>query len=367
MSPDQTKAPSGFSQTLRSLFSARMDEEGLSQAVLYAMIAGVLLLISVTLGGAFFNPINLSAVLQQIPEFALLALAMGLSMVSGGIDLSVIAVANLAAIFAASIMTSPAIEMAIGQGGMIMLACVVALGAGLLCGLLNGIVITRFGIPPLLTTLGTMMLFAGLGTGLTGGVGITGMPSVYVDAVSANFLGVIPYSFGLIFVVFVLLSFYVKKSIFGKSLFLYGESNVAALFSGVRTDRTQVVSYMISGLLAAAAGLIMLARFNSMKVGFGDAFLLQAILVSVLSGMDPYGGRGRLVNILPTVLLLQCVENAFTIASLSPYTKNMIWCALLLLFMALNFVFRRVVDRHLTALAIRRQEAAEAEAPAARG
>lgn len=346
-----------FAGPARKLLPARLDEEGLSEAVLYAVIAVVLGMISVTLGTAFFNPTNLGSVLQQVPEFALFALAMGLSMVSAGIDLSVIAVANLAGIFAARIMTSPELLAVLGENGTIALACVAALGSGLLMGLFNGIVTVKFGIPPLLTTLGSMMLFAGLGSGLTGGAGITGMPAVYVDALSAKLGGVVPYSFCAVLAIFLLISVVVRTTVFGKSLFLYGENKVAALFSGLRVGRTLVISYAICGLLAAAAGLAMLARFNSMKIGFGDSFLLEAILVSVLAGMDPDGGRGRLFNILPTVLLLQCVENAFTIAGLSPFAKKMIWGVLLLVFMALNFFFRRIIARRLTVLAIRRQTA----------
>lgn len=341
----------------RRLLPARLDEEGLSQSVLYAMIASVLALIFLCLGTAFFNPTNLVSVLRQTPEFALLSLAMGLSMVSGGIDLSIIAVANLAGILAARLMTAEPVLAALGPEAAILLACLAALAVGIGAGLLNGIVIVRFGIPPLLTTLGSMMVFAGLGTGLTGGAGITGMPAAYVNVVSANVFGVIPASFCLVLVIFVAVSAFVNNSVFGKSLFLYGENKVAALFGGLRIDSTIIVSYTVCGALASLAGLVMLARFNSMKVGFGDAFQLEAILVAVLAGMDPDGGRGRLLNILPTVLLLQCVENAFTIASLSPFAKKMIWGALLLGFMALNFFFRRIVVRHLTALAVKRQQA----------
>lgn len=357
-----TTSPLGISW--RRILPSRLDEEGLSQSVLYAMIAGVLALIFLCLGTAFFNPTNLVSVLQQTPEFALLSLAMGLSMVSGGIDLSIIAVANLAGIFAARLMTSEPVLAALGQDAAIALACLVALGVGAGAGLLNGIVIVRFGIPPLLTTLGSMMVFAGLGTGLTGGAGITGMPEAYINVMSSTVFGVIPTSFCLVLVIFAIIAFVVNSSVFGKSLYLYGENKVAALFGGLRLESTILVSYTVCGVLASLAGLIMLARFNSMKVGFGDTFQLEAILVAVLAGMDPDGGRGRLLNILPTVLLLQCVENAFTIASLSPFAKKMIWGVLLLLFMALNFFFRRMVVRHLTALAVKRQRAASATPPA---
>lgn len=346
---------SPFGGYARRLLPARINEEFLSEVVLYSMFALVLLLISARLGAAFFNVTNLVSVLQQTPEFALFSLAMGLSMISGGIDLSVIAVADLAGIFAAEIMTAPALQASLGGGGTIALACFVSLAAGTLMGLFNGLVIVRFGIPPLLTTLGTMMLFYGLGSGLTGGVGITGMPAPFVGALSAKIGAVLPVSFCFLLVVFVLVSAYVRSSVFGKSLYLYGENKIAALFTGLRIGRTLLLSYAVCGLLAGTSGLIMLARFNSMKVGFGDTFLLESILVAVLSGMDPYGGRGRLFNVLATVLLLQCVENAFTIEGLSPYAKKMIWGGLLLLFMALNFFFRRIVARRLTALSIKRQ------------
>ncbi|MDQ7250496.1 ABC transporter permease [Dongia sedimenti] len=339
----------------RRLLPQRVDEELLSEVVLYSMVALVLMAISGRLGGAFFNANNLVSVLQQIPEFALFSLAMALSMISGGIDLSVIAVANLAGIFAAKIMTDAGLQAVLGEGGVIALACVVALASGALMGLINGFIIVRFGIPALLTTLGSMTLYFGLGSGLTGGVGISGMPPAFVDMLPTRIGGIMPVSFVLLFVIFVLMSAYLRSSIFGKSLYLYGENKIAALFTGLRVERTLIWSYVICGLLSGLCGLIMLARFNSMKVGFGDTFLLQAILVAVLAGMDPYGGRGRLFNVLATVLLLQCVENAFTIEGLSPYAKKMIWGGLLLLFMAMNLFFRRIVARRLTAMAIREQ------------
>ncbi|MCT8265690.1 ABC transporter permease [Afifella sp. JA880] len=331
---------------------ARLNEEFLAEVVLYGIAAIVLALIALRLGGAFFNATNLVSVLEQVPEFALFSLAMAIAMITGGIDLSVIAVADLSAIFAAYIMTNPSIVDALGPGGAIALATVVALGASVLMGLFNGIIIARFGVPALVTTLGTMLLYFGLASGLTGGVGITGMPSAFTDILMLK-LGPIPVSFCGLAVLFVLASFYIRNSLFGKTLYLYGDNKVAALFTGLPINRAIIISYALSGLLAGAAGLIMLARFNSMKVGFGDTFLLQAILVAVLAGMDPYGGRGRLLNVLAAVLLLQCVENAFTIEGLSPYAKKMIWGGLLLIFMALNFFVRRIVRRSLTRAALR--------------
>ncbi|MBC7285169.1 ABC transporter permease [Hoeflea sp.] len=327
---------------------ARLNEELLAEFVLYAMIVVVVLLIALRLGGSFFNQTNLVSVLEQVPEFALFSLAMALAMASGGIDLSIIAVANLSSIFAAEIMTNPVIVDAAGAGGAIALACAAALLSATAMGALNGLVIVRFGVPPLVATLSTMLLWFGLGSGLTGGVGLTGMPAVFVSALGAK-IGVVPMSFLVLIVLFVGLSFYVRRSIFGKSIFLYGENKVAALFTGLPIGRSLIISYALSGLLAGCAGLVMLARFNSMKVGFGDTFLLQAILVAVLSGMDPYGGRGRLLNVLAAVLLLQAVENAFTIEGFSPYAKKMIWGGLLLLFMTFNFFVRRIVARALTA------------------
>lgn len=337
---------------------ARLSEESIARVVLYSMSILVMLAISVALGGAFLNSGNVISILDQIPEFTLFSLAMGLTMITGGIDLSVIAVANLSAILAAEILTSAGLMAALGSGGVIALAVIAAVTSAGLMGLLNGILIEVCGIPALLATLGSMMLYAGLGAGLTGGVGITGMPPAYVAALSARIGGFLPISFVAILVLFVLTSAYVRTSVFGRTLYLYGENKVAALFAGLRVRRALILSYVVSGLLAGIAGLVMLARFNSMKVGFGDAFLLQAILVAVLAGVDPFGGRGRLLEVLVTVVMLQCVENAFTIVGFSPYAKKMIWGGMLLLFMAINYFVSKSVDRALTAAAVRQQHKA---------
>jgi simple sugar transport system permease protein len=342
---------------------SRLNRDVIDQVVLYGMFAVVIWLIQADLGSDFFNRRNLVSILEQIPEFTLFALAMGLTMISGGIDLSVIAMANLSAVLAAEIMTDPGTQAALGSGGAIAVACAVAVAGAALMGLLNGAIIVYCGIPALLATLGTMMLFSGLGVGLTGGVGITGMPPEFVNALSAKVYGVFPVSFVVIAAVFAAASAYMRSSLFGKTLYLYGENRIAALFSGLRIQRALIRSYVISGVLAGLAGLIMLARFNSMKMGFGDAFLLQAILVAVLSGIDPYGGKGRLFNLLVTVLLLQCVQNAFTIKGFSPYAKKMIWGGLLLLFMAMNYLLGRFVERTLSASAIRKQEQGASREP----
>lgn len=325
------------------------NRDRLDQIVLYGICVAVLLALLVQLQGAFFNAGNLRSILEQIPEFTLFALAMGLVMISGGIDLSVIAVANLSGIFAAMVMANTGLQHSFGIGGVIALGCATAVAASALMGLLNGVITVGCGIPPLLTTLGTMMLFSGLGIGLTGGAGMTGMPASFVGALSARIGGVVPLPFTLILVVFVFAGFYMRRSLFGATLFLYGENKVAALFTGLRIDRALVTSYVVSGILAGLAGLIMLARFNSVKVGYGDTFLLQAILVAVLSGIDPDGGKGRLFNILVTVLLLQCLQNAFTIMNFSPYAKKMIWAAMLLLFMVINYFLALMADRSLAA------------------
>jgi simple sugar transport system permease protein len=342
--------------------ATRLSEELIARLVLYSMSVLVAVVISIQLGDAFFNRGNLISILDQIPEFALFSLAMGLTMISGGIDLSVIAVANLSGVLAAEILTNPALMGALGTDGTIALAVIAAIASAALMGLLNGVIIFVCGMPALLATLGTMMLYAGLGTGLTGGVGITGMPPGYVSALSARIAGVVPVSFLVILILFVLTSAYVRTSVFGRTLYLYGENKVAALFSGLRMRRSLILSYVASGVLAGLAGLVMLARFNSMKIGFGDTFLMQAILVAVLAGIDPFGGRGRLLEVLITVVMLQCVENAFTILGFSPYAKKMIWGGMLLLFMAINYFVGKSVDRALTAAIVRQQRGANAAA-----
>ncbi len=292
----------------------------------------------------FFNIRNISSMVSQIPEFGFLAMGMAIAMISGGIDLAIIATMNLSGIFMAMAMTSPALIGSIGSGGAIALGIAACLVVGLACGAFNGAAINKLGIPPIIATLGTMLFFSGFGVGITNGEGITGLPESFTGVVNST-LFELPLPFLFMLAGFVVLALFMPRLVAGKTLYLYGSSRIAALFTGLRIGKAIVWGYALSGFLCALSAIILVGRTNSIKVGYGDTYQLQAILVVVLGGVDPDGGKGKFGNILLAVLILQILQNALTLFMLTPYAKKMVWGGMLLAFMVIRTLTEKWSER----------------------
>lgn len=316
--------------------------------VLAIIMVGIFLVLGILLRGQFFSLRNFQSMAYQFPEFGFLALAMTLAMISGGIDLSVIANANLCGIFAAFILTKMVSPET--QGFQIILvialAILTALGVSLLCGLLNGMLIAFIGIPAILATLGTMIFYTGIGMAITEGVGVVGFPEQFLF-IGAGKIGILPIPL-LIFIVGTAgVALILNRTVFGQSLYLFGANPVATLFSGIHNTSVTIKAYMLSGVLAGCSSLIMISRVNSAKVGYGDTYLLQAILVAVLGGVNPYGGRGKVAGVVMGIIILQSLQNAFTLFMFTPYAKKLIWGLMLLLVMIINFVNQKYQERSI--------------------
>jgi len=289
----------------------------------------------------FFAPANLQSMAIQMSGFGFLALAMGIAMLSGGIDLSVVSASVLAGIAGASVVSGRFIPVTEGNGVQLaLLGALTCVVVGMLCGLLNGFLIAKISIPPILATLSTMILYSGIGMAATSGQSVPVVVPVVGDFVNATFAGV-PAVFLLLVLALAIAGFVLNRTRFGRRLYLFGENQVALRFAGGRTERTILLSYVMIGVLVGVAGIIMVARVNSARTGFGESYLLQAILVVVLAGFNPYGGRGRVGMLVIALLLLQGISSAFNAMQLSPYFTNLVWGALLLAVMVGNYVARQ--------------------------
>jgi len=294
----------------------------------------------------FFTMRNLRSMSFQFPELGMLSLAMMLAMLTGGIDLSIVGIANLASILSGFVFLRFLPEGASNEVVLFFVAVVVCLAVlvGLLCGLVNGVLIAKFSVPPILATLGTMQLYTGIAVVLTKGAAVVGFPMQYSEIGNASVGGIgVPL---IIFLIFLLLFLLLqKKTVFGINLYLVGTNAKAAAFSGIRTARTLVLSYMLSGALASIAGIIMTARTNAAKADYGASYILQSILVAVLGGTNPSGGNGNAAGILMAVLSLQFLSSGFNMLRFSNFAKEFIWGVFLLAIMIVNFCTN---ERHKT-------------------
>jgi simple sugar transport system permease protein len=300
-----------------------------------SFLIGLLALTVVTfLAIGFANPdflsfASLSSMGFQCPEFGLMALAVLPTMISGGIDLSVVSVANLASIIAALMLKD-------GHGWA---AMPVAVFAGTLCGLLNGVLVGYARLPAILATLGTMQLVGGLGIVVTRGPAITGLPDWYPGLVNASLGGLVPFPLLVFAAVAILLGLVLRFSSFGLQTRLYGANPVAARFAGIPERRLLLSIYAASGLISALAGLVVLGRANSAYADYGSSYMLLVVLINILAGVSPSGGFGTVTGVILAVLLLQLISSGLNFLSFSAFMRDLFFGGLLVVVMSARVFF----------------------------
>ena len=314
--------------------------------VLFIITIFVIGLMSMLRPETFFSIRNFQSMSVQIPEFGLLAIAISLSLLTGGIDLSVVAIANLTGIATAWLLTNFITPEMSGTNIslMIILIIIMALLLSTFLGFINGILITRVGITPILATLGTMGLFGGLGVIITKGVGITGLPEKFLYLGTA-IIGKVPIQLYIFIAVVLIVGLVLNRTLFGFNVFMIGANPIAARFSGININNVLVRVYMMSGFLAGISGLLIISKANSARSGYGASFLLPAVLVAVMGGIDARGGFGNITGVVLSLVLLQSLQSGFNILGFSSFFKNIILGAMLLLVMVINYIGARAAER----------------------
>jgi len=217
----------------------------------------------------------------------------------------------------------------------IALGLATSLGAGAFGGLLNGFAIGAVGIPPILATLGTGLIFTGVAVVVSGGAAVLGFPDA-ISLLGNGALFGVPGPVLLFAALAVAVAFALNWTGFGLRVYLLGTNPLAARFAGIDNFRVTLGAYLISGLLSALAGLVIAARANSAKADYGTSYLLLSILIAVLGGIDPYGGFGKVSGLVLAVLSLQFLSSGLNLLQISNFAVDMTWGALLLLVMVVN-------------------------------
>jgi len=309
--------------------------------VLVIIMVVVIIIMSVFLPDKFLTLINFQSMTSQFPEFGLLAIGMMVAMITGGIDLSVVSITNFTGVLTALVLkqyTGP--ETGPSLSSIIILAILTALSVSAFCGFINGILIASVGVPPILATLGTQGLFLGLAIVITGGHGIHTFPPKFLF-IGGGTIAHLPVPL-IIFIACTLMIFIIlKKTILGQSMYMVGSNPSAARFSGINNTGVLINTYIIIGLLAGVSSLIMISRVNSIRPGYGYAYLLQSILVPIVGGTDPYGGFGSVIGVVIAIIILQTLQSGFNILAFSPFFRKFIWGLMLLLVMVINYFINK--------------------------
>lgn len=304
---------------------------------LIIIMAAWFLFMAITKFSKFYTVVNFQTMFAQFPEFGIMSLGVMVCMITGGIDLSTVGIANVSSITMALVMQKLATESGELALAFIPLVFVFSMLIGMIAGALNGFLVSKLKIPPILATLGTGELFTGIGIVLTNGSAISDLPTTFASVINNRVAG-IPVQFLIFALAAAVLGFMTKKTTYGKKLTLLGTSHNVAKYSGLKVDMILMKTYMISGICSALGGMIMLANYNSARADYGSNYTLQCILIVVLGGVSPTGGKGKISGVVLAIFLVRALETGINrFPQISSYYISLIWGAVLLFVMLLNY------------------------------
>jgi ribose/xylose/arabinose/galactoside ABC-type transport system permease subunit len=325
-------------QRIRDLLGLKEE----ANIYLFVILAALIGLFTLVLPDQFFRAANLQSMAFQVPELGILAIAMMVPLLSGGINLAIIATANMAGILMAYILTQFIPEGATGAGPILIMTIAILAGLAMstVIGFLNGWIIADLGVSPILATLGTMTLIQGANVVLTKGYVISGFPEPIRFIGNGLVLG-IPMPLYVFALIAFLLSILLRRTPFGVAIYMMGSNEKATLFSGISIRKTILKIYCLSGFLCGVAALIMISRFNSAKAGYASSYLLVTILAAVLGGVDPFGGFGKIIGLVLSLFILQVISSGLNLLGMSAHLTIALWGGILILILILNQLRQR--------------------------
>jgi ribose transport system permease protein len=312
----------------------RLDGAGLTRdrrRILYAFLAAILLfVIGEVVHPGFAGLGSIAAVLTVASFVGLVAAGQTFVVLTGGIDLSVPWVLNGAAILL--------VTTSLGQDGRVAYALAVTLGMGAAAGLVNGVVIAFLGVPAVVVTLAMNGIMEGLTLGLSGGLTCetcaSYAPPIVQDAVHGTILGM-PSALLLWLGVVVIVAFLLSFTTFGRKTYAIGNNVRASHLAGLNVRFVTVLLYVLSGLFAALAGVLLVGFGGQASLGMGTPFLFQSIAAVVIGGVYMLGGRGHYLGTAAGAVTLVALVSVLMAMNMPDYGRNIIYGIVILVLLLL--------------------------------
>ena len=304
----------------------------------------VALLGLIVLGNAlspfFLTPGNFSNLIAALMEVAIMAVPMTLIIIAGEIDLSVESMAGLA---------SAILGFLWAAGVPLEIAIPSVLIVGVIGGLLNGLLVAWGGLPSLVVTLGTLALFRGMALIVLGPRGVSDFPPAFTALGFGHVPGtLIPWPFVIFLGLALVLGIVLHRTWIGRQVYAIGKNTGAARFSGVRVTRVRTGLFVLSGLVAALAGIILTSRLSSARADAGAGMTLTVVTVVLLGGVNIFGGSGTIPGVALAVIAVAVMQNALRLASVTVEVQSIALGLLLILSVVLpNFAHqaKSAIDR----------------------
>ena len=271
-------------------------------------LLAIILIIALIGLGAFNNRfLTVDNLLNQgrlMTEIGLIALPMTFIIITGGIDLSVGAIVGLSAVMLGYSWKT--------FGFPLPVAILFALFIGGLAGFVNGLVITRIKVPPLIMTIATLALYRGLAEGVSQAHSVRGYPEWFYVLGQGDMYGV-PTQLLILVVLIVVAGVALDRTTFGRTLYAIGANETAARFSALNVDRTKLVIYTLSGLASGLAAVVLVSRVTTTRMDMGLGYELDVIAAVVLGGTSIFGGSGTIWGTVIGLVMIQLLKNGLAL------------------------------------------------------
>jgi len=301
----------------------RLRELTLIPAIVLAILVGSLV------SDAFLTTSNFINILQQSSELSVLVIAQTLILISGKFDLSLESTVGLAPMFAAWLIATETTFGGSGLGLSGYLGIVVVLATGAAVGTANGFLVVRLGLNAFIVTLAMLILLRGVTLGITNGKTLFDLPPEFLYLGTGKWLGV-PVSIWIAGLLYLLFGLFLRYHGIGRAVYAIGGNAEAARAAGIRVERITWALYVVAGVLAALAGLMLTGRIASVVASQGQNMIFYVFAAAVIGGISLNGGRGRLLGALTGVLLLGILQNVLTLSQIAAFWIDAAYGAIIL-------------------------------------
>lgn len=306
-------------------------------------LTGVLLafvfmfIVSSLISPYFLTRYNLTIMSRELAFVGIVAIAQGLLLLMGYIDISIGSIAGLSGVLTAKALSEYGLNP--------LVAVLIGLTAGALCGVVNGFLITTFNLNPLVLTIGTSTVFVGINLLITKGRTITGLPEITAFIGGGSVFGIIPIPDFFMIGVFLIALFLTTRTVFGRNVYAIGDSIEAAKLVGIKINKTIIITYAISSVFASLAGILMVFRLISAQTTVGQTWLLPSIAAPVIGGIATTGGVGSIGGALAGAAILVLIGNIVILGGVNVYWQQIINGAVIISAIVMDALIRKYSKR----------------------
>lgn len=322
VNPPKPNAPSGMKRILKAFIDVR-------ELTLIVLIAIIIISMS-WLSPYFLSPANFRAVAVGMAPNAVIVIGMAILLASGGFDLSVGSVMAL---------SSTVVAMLLLDGFSIPAAVSFGILLGAAAGFANGVLVTVVGINPLIATLGTMSITRGIALVLTEGFSLSSLPPEFGWIGKTTMAG-FPVIVLLMLLLVLVFDLAVRHTRFFRQVYFIGANEKAAMLSGIHVNRVRIIAYVLTGMLAALAGVLLASRLMSGTPTAGNGIELQVLAAAVIGGASLRGGEGTILGAFLGVVFVALINNSMTMLAVSIYWQMIVIGAVLVSAVALDMLIR---------------------------